>query len=97
MTGMEWGVGVQFYLCIISAIDEGRWSHHALAALSLGKSPGIHGTGGWWASGPVWTNIQRKFLLPPGFEPKIMQPVASCCVDCAILASPKYLGYAYFN
>jgi hypothetical protein len=38
-----------------------------------------------WASGPVWTGAQ-DLAPPPGFQPPIVQPVASCCTNYAILA-----------
>ena len=28
----------------------------------------------------------RKILPPPGFDPRIVQPVSSRCTDCAVLA-----------
>ena len=56
---------------------------HAPAALPAGKRPGTHCLGGWVASrsGMDWC---RKSRLPPGFDPRIVQPVARRYTDCAI-------------
>jgi hypothetical protein len=34
-----------------------------------------------WAPGPVWTGAEN--LVPPGFDPQTVQPVASCYNDWA--------------
>jgi hypothetical protein len=36
----------------------------------------------WWATGPVWTGAEN--LVPPGFDPRTVQPVASRYTDWAI-------------
>ena len=35
----------------------------------------------WWAPRTVWTGAEN--LAPPGFDPRIVQPVASRYTDCA--------------
>jgi len=52
---------------------------HAPAALSPGKKPVTHCTGGWWAPGPVWTgaeNLATTWIRSPD-----RQPVLSRCAD----------------
>ena len=34
-----------------------------------------------WVPGPVWTGAEN--IAPPGFDPRIVQPVASRYTDCA--------------
>ena len=34
-----------------------------------------------WAPGPVWTGAEN--VAPPGFDPRTLQPVASCYTDYA--------------
>jgi hypothetical protein len=38
---------------------------------------------GVWDSGKVWTGAEN-LALPPGFDPRTVQPVASRYTDCAI-------------
>ena len=48
-----------------------------------GERPGTHCTGGW--VGPkVGLDGCGKSRLPPGFDPRTVQPVASRYTDCAI-------------
>ena len=54
---------------------------HTLAALSLGKTRYRRLGGSQDRSGRV-----RKISPPPGFDPRTVQPVASCCTDRAIPA-----------
>jgi len=53
---------------------------HAPAALLPGKRPGTHFTGGWMGprAGPDECGKSRP---PPGFDPRIVQPVASRYTD----------------
>ena len=61
------------------AVDGQR---HAPAAVFPSKRPGTHCTGGWFGrSGRL-----RKILLSRGFDPRPVQPVASCYTDCAVPA-----------
>ena len=47
---------------------------HTLAALSLGKRPSAHFTGGW--VGPkAGLDGCGKSRFPPGFDPRTVQPV----------------------
>jgi hypothetical protein len=39
---------------------------HAPAALTLGKRPGTHFMGGWWAPGTGWTGAEN--LAPTGIR-----------------------------
>jgi len=58
---------------------------HAPAALAPGKRPVTHCLGGW--VGPrSGLDGCRKSRLPPGFDPRIVQPVASRYTDRAIPA-----------
>ena len=55
-----------------------------------GLVPTVQGPG--WASGLVWMVVEkRKSLDTTGFEPRIVQSVASHCTDYAIWA--PILGY----
>ena len=59
---------------------------HSPAALPPGKKPGTHCG---WAPGPVWAGAEN-FALPPGFDPRTVQPVASRYTNYAIPArNPK--------
>ena len=58
---------------------------HDPAALSLGKSPVTHCTGGWVGFGAGGTDTQN--LAPPGYEPRNVQTVASRYTDYAIPAA----------
>ena len=55
--------------------------HHALATLLPGKTryPLYRRLGG----SQDWSGQSRKILLPPGFDPWTVQPVASRCTDYA--------------
>jgi hypothetical protein len=58
--------------------------HHVPAALLV-----VQGAGGApRASGQV-----QKILPPPGFNPWTVQPVASCCADCALRACQYMMMY----
>jgi hypothetical protein len=60
----------------------GGGQHHAPAALLQGKA--------WYPlyrrlGGPqIRSEWVRKISPPPGFDPRIVQPVASCYTDCVI-------------
>ena len=51
-----------------------------LRSLYPQERPGTHCTGGWTGLGAG--------LAPPGFDPRTIQPLASCYTDCAIPAAP---------
>jgi hypothetical protein len=36
-----------------------------------------------WTPGPVWTGAENLVPPPPGFDPRTVQPVASCYTDYA--------------
>jgi hypothetical protein len=81
--GHEGPVEEQSYsstLSLNSALDSVGGQRHAPAALSPGKKPDIHCTGGW--VGPRadldWCTKSR---LPPGFDLRTVQPVASRYTD----------------
>jgi hypothetical protein len=67
-----------------SALDEGGWSTTRPGRFYPRETRGTHRTGGWVGPGPVWIGAEN--LPPPGFDPRIFQPVASRCNDCAIPA-----------
>ena len=59
---------------------------HAPATLPPGKITGTHCTGGWM--GPrAGVDGCGKSRPPLGFDPRIVQPVASSCADCAVPAT----------
>jgi hypothetical protein len=58
-------------------LEGGGGPHDVPAALS----PVLVVQEAGWASRPVWT--ARKILLPPAFDPRTVQPVASRYTDCA--------------
>ena len=60
---------------------EGSASRHTPAALYVQKRPGPIVQQAGWAPGPVWTGAEN--LVPPGFDPRTVQPVASRYADCA--------------
>ena len=65
-------------LSLTSALDGVGGQRHDSAALHAGKTR-------WWGPGPIWTGV--KFLaLPPGLDPRTVQPVASRYTDCPIPA-----------
>jgi len=88
ITGHEgpWGGEYRYSstLSLNSALD-GDDQRHTSAALPPGKRPGTHCTGSWWAPGPAWK--AGKFSPPPGFDPRIVQPVASRYTDWTIMVN----------
>ena len=52
---------------------------HALAALLPGKTRYPLYSRLIWDPGPVWMSAENS--SPPGFDPRTMQPVVSCCTD----------------
>ena len=61
------------------------------AALPPGKRSGTRYTEGWVGPRAVMDGC-RKFRPSPGFDPRIVQPVASPYTDCAI---PAYVISEY--
>ena len=56
---------------------------HASAALPPGRRPGTHCTGGWM--GPrAGLDGCGKSRLPPGFDPRTVQPIGSRYTDYVI-------------
>jgi len=49
--------------------------HHAPAALSQERGPGLVVQEAGWAPGPVWTGAEN-LATPPGFDPGTDQAVA---------------------
>jgi len=49
------------------------------------ERPSIHGRGGWWASGLVWT--AQEILQPQAYDPQTVQPIVSHHNDHIILAT----------
>jgi hypothetical protein len=72
-------------LSLISELDVVGGQHHTPVALPPGKWPGNHCIGVW--VGPR-TGLDgcEKPRSPPGFDPRIVQPVASRYTDYAIPA-----------
>jgi hypothetical protein len=93
-TGLEGPEGeprYSFTLSLTSVLDGVRWSTSRTAALPPGNSwyPLYRRLGGPQdRSGRV-----RKISLPPGFDPRTFQPVASLYTDWAIPAPPCILRY----
>jgi len=58
---------------------------HAPAALPPGKDPVPIVQEAGWAPGPVWIGAEN-LAPPPGFDPRIVQPVASRYTDYALPA-----------
>ena len=73
-------------------LDGGGGQCHAPATLLLGRTryPLYRRLGGpQGRSGQV-----RKILLPPGFDPQTVQPIASCYSDCSI---PAHVHLRWWN
>ena len=66
-----------------------RGQRHAPAALPPGKRPGKHCIGGWVGT-KVSLDGRGKSRLPPGFDPRTFQPVASRYTDCSIARRSVY-------
>ena len=65
--------------------EGGELSAPRLGRFTSGKRPGTFRTRGW--VGPrVGLDEYGKSRPPPGFDPRTVQPVASRCTDCAVLA-----------
>ena len=60
--------------------------HHALATLTPGSTryPLYRRLGGPQS----WSGQVQKISLAPGFDPRTIQPIASCYTNYAIPASP---------
>jgi hypothetical protein len=59
---------------------------HAPAAIPPGKRHGTHYIGGW-VGHRTGLDGCGKSRSPPGFDPRIVQPVAPLYTDCAIPAN----------
>jgi len=57
----------------------GGVQQHAPAASTPGKDPVPIVQEVGWGPGPVWKGAEN--LTPPGFDPRTVQPVASCYAD----------------
>ena len=60
-----------------------RGQRHAPTVLPLGKRPGTYFIGAEWVPVSVWMGVQN--IAPPGFDPRIVHPVASRYTNWAIL------------
>ena len=68
---------------LTSALEGGVCDqNHAPAAFTSGKDPVPIVQEAGWAPEPFW--IGAKNLVPPGFDPRTVQPVASRYTDYAI-------------
>jgi len=67
--------------------------HHAPAALTLGKRPGTHCIGGWWAPGPVWT-VAENLAPPTGIQSPDL-PARSECIIYYTLTIINVTCYQY--
>jgi hypothetical protein len=93
ITGHECPEGEYRYsstLSLTSTLDGVDGQRHVAAALPPGKTQySLYRRLG----GPQGRSGQvRKISLSPGFDPRTVQPVASCCTDCAIPAHTTYKG-----
>ena len=70
------------------ALEGVRGQRHAPAALYPRKDLVSIVQEAGWAPGPVWTCAEN--LTPPGFDHRIVQPVASRYTDYATRESSKY-------
>jgi len=70
-------------LSLTSTLDECGWSMPRPGRFTPGKDPVPILQEAGWAPGAVWTGA--KISLPPGFDPRTVQSVASRYTDCAIL------------
>ena len=88
-TGHEGPEGEQKYsstLSLTSALDMVGGQRHAPAALLLGKRPGAHCIGGWVGLRAGLGGCGKSHL-PPGFDPRTVQPIASRYIDWATAVS----------
>jgi len=76
------GVEVQIYPFLTATLEGVRGQRHAPAALYPQERPSTHCTGGWVDS-KAGVYKCGKFRPPPGFDPRTVQPVASCHTDYA--------------
>jgi hypothetical protein len=76
------GVELQLYSFVTSALVEDGWSASRPGSFTPGKDlvPIVQEAG--WA--PGWSGRVRKISLPPGFDPRTVQPMASRYTDWAI-------------
>ena len=82
ITGDE-GPEVISTLSLTSALDGVGGQSHSPCALSQ-ECPSTHCIGGW-VSSRAGLDECGKSRPPPEFDPRTVQPVASCYTDCAIL------------
>ena len=64
--------------------DGGVWSMPRPGRCTPGKEPVPIGLEAKWAPVPVWTGVEN--LVPLGFDPLTVQPIANRYNDCAIPA-----------
>jgi hypothetical protein len=69
---------------------------HSLAALRSGKRPGTHCIGRGVCPRAVLDGCGKWTPLPPGFDPRNVQPLASRYTDCTISAR-LYFKYVNFK
>jgi hypothetical protein len=75
-------------LSFTSALDGVGGQRHALVAIPPGKAPGTHCIRDW-VDPRVGVDRCGKSRLPPGFDPRTVQPVSSRYADCVIPAHTK--------
>jgi hypothetical protein len=76
------GVDEKIRISLTSALARGEWSASRHCRFTLGeRTAGTHWIGG------LDDVEKRKFFTLPG----LVQPVASCCIDCAIAAHRQEL------
>ena len=64
----------------------GGWPTLRPGYFTTERRPVTHSTGGW--VGPRAIPTCAEILAPTGIHPRIIQPAASSCADCAIPAHP---------
>jgi hypothetical protein len=85
------GADVEIHISLTSALVGGEWSVSCPDHFTpKERAPSTHRIGGWVGPRAGLDDVENRiFLILPGLNPSLVQPVASHYTDCNILAPEK--------